>query len=165
MNQEITVIAPLILIGWSLSAAWSATQEDVDFNRDIRPLLADRCFLCHGPDETDREADLRLDLRAVAVSELDSGDTAIVPGNAAASMLIERITEADEDLRMPPADSMKEPLTPAQIERFRRWIDQGAKYARHWSFTPLRRAALPAVRDQNDAELPIDRLCIVFDPD
>jgi hypothetical protein len=160
MNQKITVITPLILIGWSLSAAWSATQEDVDFNRDIRPLLADRCFLCHGPDETDREADLRLDLRAVAVGELDSGDTAIVPGNAAASILIERITEADEDLRMPPADSMKEPLTPAQIELFRRWIDQGAKYARHWSFTPLDRVALPAVQDQDDAELPIERLVL-----
>jgi hypothetical protein len=160
MNQKIAVLAPLILIGWSLSAAWSATREDVDFNRDIRPLLTDRCFLCHGPDETDREADLRLDLRAVAVSELDSGDTAIVPGNAAASILIERITEADEDLRMPPADSRKKPLTPAQIELFRRWIDQGAKYARHWSFTPIDRAALPAVQDQDDAELPIDRLVL-----
>mgnify|MGYP000547239274 CR=1 FL=1 len=99
----------------------------IDFNRDIRPLLSDRCFQCHGPDETHREAGLRLDQRASAVAEADSGEFPIVPGDADASELMARLIESDGDYRMPPEDSGKKALTPDEVALFRSWIEQGAE--------------------------------------
>ena len=97
----------------------------VGYSRDIRPILANQCYACHGPDEGTREADLRLDVREVAVKD------AIVPGKAAESPLVERIASDDDDVRMPPPDSKKPRLTPEQVALVRRWIDEGATFEVH----------------------------------
>ncbi len=138
----------------------STAGRAVVFNRDIRPLLSDRCYPCHGPAAAHREAGLRLDQRDAAVSELDSGEVAIMPGNAQQSALMTRLLEQDDQLRMPPADSGKKRLTPDQVDRFRRWINQGASYQQHWSFMPLVRPALPAVNNLHASDQPIDRFVL-----
>jgi hypothetical protein len=115
---------------------------DIDFNRDVRPILSDKCFACHGPDEKQRKAKLRLDVEAVAK---DRG--AILPGKPGESTLIERITAADEE-RMPPAKTGKK-LSSAEIEILRRWIAEGAQYATHWAYAPPRLHAEPAVEGRN----------------
>ena len=115
--------------------------EPVDFEREIRPILANHCFQCHGPDEGARQADLRLDVRDVATLALDSGDVAIVPGDPEASQLLLRVTADDPDLIMPPADHGN-PLDAAQIDLLQRWISAGAPYAVHWAFVA---PVLPAV--------------------
>lgn len=120
----------------------------VDFNRDIRPLLSKNCFHCHGPDPETREAGLRLDQRPSAIAKLESEEHAIVPGDAEKSELIQRLTSSDEYLVMPPHD-VGEKLTPAQIQKIKTWIEQGAPYARHWSFAPPQRPALPEVTQKN----------------
>jgi Planctomycete cytochrome C. len=97
-----------------LLSADLVAADTIDFNRDIRPLLSDRCFACHGPDEEDRQAGLRLDETAAATAELDSGLRAIVPGQAAASEMLARITSADPDVVMPPPEVGK-PITPAEL--------------------------------------------------
>src|SRR5258706_700977 len=92
----------------------------VDYNRDIRPILSENCYACHGPDQNKRKAGLRLDIRTNAISELKSGNIAVIPGKASESKLVERITSKDDDERMPPLKTGKH-LTPAQIETLRRW--------------------------------------------
>ena len=114
-------------------AAANATSTP-GYNRDIRPILADRCFACHGPDSGTRQAELRLDTAEGA------HEWAVVPGDADASEVIARVTSDDPDVRMPPADSKKPPLTPQQIELLRKWIDAGAKYEPHWAYIPPRAA-------------------------
>lgn len=118
---------------------------DVDFNRDIRPILSKNCFHCHGPDEGTRETDLRLDQRTSAIAKLDSDTHAIVPQNAEQSELFQRIISSDESTVMPPPD-VGEKLTAAQIAKIKAWIEQGAPYARHWSFIPPQRPKHPAVK-------------------
>ncbi len=132
--------------------AQAATPDKLSYNRDIRPILSDNCFYCHGPDEKHREAKLRLDVREDAVRDL-GGYAAIVPGKVDASELIKRITTDDEDDLMPPVKSKKK-LTPQQKDTLKRWIAQGANYERHWSFEPLKHAAPPEVAG---AAHPIDR--------
>ena len=124
-------------------------------NRDIRPLLSDRCFACHGPDEGSREAGLRLDEKESAYSELESGETAIVPGDSEASSLVDRITVDDPDFRMPPPDAGKG-LKPDEIALLTRWVEQGAPWAKHWSFETPQRPALPAIQDAAWARNEID---------
>lgn len=124
-------VRPLILLLASCSPAIS--QDAVpDFNRDVRPLLSDRCLSCHGPDANHREGDLRLDEAASATRDRD-GYRVIAPGNAKLSELVNRITSDDPDLRMPPPDSGKE-LNPDEIEVLRRWIDSGAEFKQHWAY-------------------------------
>src|SRR6266568_4067279 len=110
-------------------------KPGVDYNRDVRPIFSENCYACHGPDQNKRKAGLRLDIRTNAVSELKSGNFAIVPGKPTESKLVERITNKDEDERMPPIKTGKH-LTPAQIETLHRWIEQGAEYKQHWAFIP-----------------------------
>ncbi len=105
--------------------------EDVSFNRDIRPILSDKCFLCHGPDEHGRQADLRLDDRQSAI---DYG--AITPGDPSASLMIERMESSDEDVVMPPPDSGKT-VSPEELAIVKAWIAAGAEYQKHWSFVPV----------------------------
>jgi hypothetical protein len=126
----------------ALAAGAARAAEPVDFARDVRPILSGRCFVCHGPDARARKADLRLDVRAEAVAA-----KAVVPGKAGESELIRRITAADPEERMPPAASKKPALTPAQLDTLKRWIDEGAKYADHWSFAKLTRPPVPFSRD------------------
>jgi hypothetical protein len=117
----------------------------VDFNRDVRSILAENCFPCHGPDKGKRKANLRLDTEDGARADRN-GRPAVVPGDLARSALYRRITAADEEERMPPAKSGKT-LTARQVEMLRRWIEQGAKWQKHWSLISPSRPPLPAVRD------------------
>lgn len=119
--------------------------EAVSYNKDIRPLLSDRCFACHGPDDAKREANLRLDVADGTLGPFHTrdGQPVIKPGDPESSELWQRITTNDPSLRMPPHDSIKKPLTVEQQELVRRWIQQGAKYEKFWSFEPLRPQVLP----------------------
>jgi hypothetical protein len=126
-----------------VSVVRSADGPRVSFEKEIRPLLSDRCFHCHGPDENTREADLRLDRKEAAFAETD-GAAAIVPGDLAASSVWQRISTDDPDLRMPPATSGKS-LDAAQRDLIRRWIGQGADWGEQWSFVPPRKSELPEV--------------------
>ena len=119
----------------------------VDFNREVRPILAKNCFPCHGQDEAKRAKGLRLDRRESAVKPLKDGETAIVPGDPESSELVVKITEEDETLRMPPRKTGNR-LTPAEVELLRRWIEQGAEYAAHWALIVPKALPLPEVRDK-----------------
>ena len=123
-------------------APQSRTDAPVDFNRDVRPILSNRCLACHGPDDGQREAGLRLDDAASATSRLESGKIAIVPGKPQDSELLLRIHSSDDDIRMPPPEFGK-PLTAAEQSILQKWITQGAQFARHWSYTPPTRPAVP----------------------
>ncbi len=131
----------------------------VDFNRQILPLLADRCFQCHGPDAAAREADLRLDDPAAAMAERE-GVTAVVPGDLEASELVYRIRAEDPEERMPPADSGRKALTEEEKQLLERWIEEGAEYAPHWAFVAPRAAPLPEVRDADWCRDPLDRFVL-----
>ncbi len=125
-------------------------QEPLQFNRDIRPILADNCFACHGPDSAARQADLRLDKSDVAVEM-----KAIVPGKPDESALVERIFSTDPDAIMPPPDSHKQ-LTAEQKAILKRWIEQGAEYQPHWSFLTPQRPEIPHVKNRDWVRNPID---------
>lgn len=112
----------------------AAPPARIDFNRQIRPILSDKCFRCHGPDASARRAELRLDLAEQATADR-GGRAAIVPGDSAASMLVERITADDPQQRMPP-ESLRKPLSPMELQLLRAWIDQGAQYQPHWAMQP-----------------------------
>jgi Protein of unknown function (DUF1553)/Protein of unknown function (DUF1549)/Planctomycete cytochrome C len=120
-----------------------ADEEPVRFNRDVRPILSNKCFQCHGPDEDEREGELRLDLRDAAL-EAGSEQKAIVPGDPAVSELIARVSSSDESLRMPPAE-IGEPLSESEIDILTRWIAEGAEYQGHWAFLPLSKSEPPDV--------------------
>lgn len=137
----------------------SRGDESLDFNRDIRPILSENCFACHGPDAATQEAGLRLDSRQDALRKLDSGAIAIAPGSPNQSELIARITSDDADLLMPPHDSEKK-LTAKQIELLTRWIEQGAKYSDHWAFTAPQRPTPPETKDQSWGKTPIDQFIL-----
>ncbi|MCO6458196.1 MAG: DUF1553 domain-containing protein [Pirellulaceae bacterium] len=130
----------------------------VDFQRDIRPILSDNCFQCHGPDEAQRQSELRLDTEQGALGPREAGP-AIVPGRKADSPLYARLVSADNDLRMPPAETGKT-LTSQQIELIGRWIEQGATWQQHWSLVPPRRPALPAVEDPGWCRNAVDRFVL-----
>ncbi len=143
----LTLICPLLFApvqSWAVDA-----NSDIDFNRDIRPILSDKCFSCHGPDEKHRKAKLRLDVADgphspfVAARAKWSG-AAIVPGKPAQSPVFQRITTADADDRMPPASTNKT-LTAREVKLLRQWIESGAKYQGHWAFIKPTRPATPAV--------------------
>ncbi len=145
----------------AFAAAFAATPKPVaakpiDFNREIRPILSDNCFACHGPDENKRKAKLRFDVKEDAFKPAKSGELAIVPGHPEKSELIHRLTAKDEDDRMPPAKSGKKPLTPAQVELLTRWIKEGAPWQEHWAFQKLQRPALPTVKEKKWTKNPID---------
>ncbi|MBI1842948.1 MAG: PSD1 domain-containing protein [Verrucomicrobia bacterium] len=140
LTRPLCCVASLIvgLTGgaWSLRAA--SSPGPVLFNRDIRPVLSDKCYACHGPDPAHRKGKLRLDLRDEAVAK-----GAIVPGKPAESKLIARLFSTDPDEQMPPPESHKT-LTPDQKAMFKRWVESGAAYQKHWSYEPPIRAAVPA---------------------
>ena len=130
------------MLCWSVAIVTGGAADDrIDFNRDVRPILSNYCFECHGPDAEQRQADLRLDERSSAIAATNDG-AAIVPGSAAVSGLVERITSPDKDLLMPPAESGKR-LNDRHIAILKQWIDQGATYAKHWSFEPVSRPETP----------------------
>jgi hypothetical protein len=139
------------------SPAQGANDARVDFNRDVRPVLSDKCWSCHGPGT--QESGLRLDLPERAVAEADSGSMAIVPGDSAASELTARVYSDDESTLMPPPDSRRV-LSEDEKAILVRWIEQGAKYDRHWSYAPLERPVVPALSSPSAAN-PVDNFLAV----
>lgn len=131
-------------------APTSEAQDSVKFGAQVRPILAKNCLACHGRDESTREADLRLDERQTAIS---SG--AIVPGNAKASTLIQRIIAEDEDIRMPPP-STGHSLRDDEKKILTTWVEQGAPYEKHWAFDPPRQTELPTIRQKKWPLVPLD---------
>lgn len=131
------------LVGLCFCVAGTAVaDEPIRFGRDVLPILSANCYACHGPDQSERKAGLRLDQESEAKAEHDSGAT-IVAGDPLASVVFQRITSGDPDAIMPPPDSHRQ-LTAAQIDILRRWIEQGAVWGRHWSFEPVQRLGHPA---------------------
>lgn len=118
--------------------ALAPSVSKVEYNRDVRPILSDNCFLCHGPDKNTRKAKLRLDLREDAIAK-----QAFVPGKADESELVKRLFATDEDDVMPPPDSRKH-LSDAQKDILKRWVDQGAKYQPHWAYVVPTRPQAPS---------------------
>ncbi len=143
-------LVPICL--WGLVS--QATAEESDLGRQVRSILSDKCFLCHGPDEGNRQADLRLDVRAAAISA-----GAVAPGDVAGSQMWQRINETDAELVMPPPETGKT-LTQRERELLRQWIAQGAEALEHWAFVPPVRPRLPEVRDAARVRNPIDRFVL-----
>ena len=135
-----------------------AAEKPLDFNRDIRPILSENCFQCHGFDEKARQAELRLDVADSAYAKRDD-TTAIVPGHPEQSELWRRVTTDDESEIMPPPDSHRA-LKPAQKAALKLWIEQGAPYAKHWSFIPPVKAALPELSDKTWPRNEIDNFVL-----
>ncbi len=148
-----------IVIAATCSAADAAdVSKSVDYNRDIAPLLADRCFACHGPDASAREADLRLDTAQGAEASLESGVRAIVPHDPGSSELIARIEQSDPNLRMPPAEA-GQAFADEEIALLKRWIAEGASYRNHWSFEPLH-FQIPEVENKSWPASGMDRFVL-----
>uniref|UniRef100_A0A7C2P3X3 DUF1553 domain-containing protein n=1 Tax=Schlesneria paludicola TaxID=360056 RepID=A0A7C2P3X3_9PLAN len=139
----------LTAVGWS---------QDVQFNRDIRPILSANCFACHGFDAKNRQAELRLDVPEGAFAVKD-GVAAITPGDLSKSVVWERITSTDPDVVMPPPGSHKS-LKPEQIATIKRWIEQGAPYQKHWAFEPIASRPEPEVKQREWVRNPIDRFLL-----
>ncbi|HSH17309.1 MAG TPA: DUF1549 domain-containing protein, partial [Verrucomicrobiae bacterium] len=160
-NKTIVLPAKILTVALllSLPIARLAAAPAIDFNRDVRPILSDHCYACHGPDAGKRKAGLRLDQQESAFGELKSGDHAIVPGTPDQSSLVWRVTNTDPDDLMPPPDHGK-PLTQEQIETLVRWIKEGAEWANHWAFIPPEKAELPVVKQSNWPANEIDRFIL-----
>lgn len=140
----------------SLAQESPSAAPTVDFAREVRPILVDHCFRCHGVDESDRQSGLRLDEREAALAGGESGEPAIVPGTSQKSAMMARILSEDPDLVMPPP-SEKKPLTENQKHILARWIEEGASYSGHWSFiTPIKR--WPDAHPKDSTEAGADRI-------
>ncbi|MEZ6034226.1 MAG: PSD1 and planctomycete cytochrome C domain-containing protein [Planctomycetaceae bacterium] len=139
----------------SVSAQESASPSAaIDFNRDVRPILSNHCFQCHGEDEDSRQAELRLDIRTAALEK-----QAIVPGEADKSSIVARITSHDPEERMPPASTNK-PLSAKQIAVLTRWINEGADYAEHWAFRKVVRPPVPELQEDTWSRNPVDKFIL-----
>jgi hypothetical protein len=152
--QRLLTIALLFPCLWQSQSAMSV-EVHLRFNRDIRPILANHCYQCHGPDSQARQSGLRLDIREQALAPAESGGVAIVPERPDESLLIQRILSHDEAIAMPPAEINK-PLTQQQKDLLTQWIKEGADYEPHWSYLAPERPARPAVQQQNWARNEID---------
>ncbi|HLK59906.1 MAG TPA: DUF1553 domain-containing protein [Chthonomonadaceae bacterium] len=168
MRRSLLLSLLLVLLSASLFAAppkksspngtAASVVKAVDFNRDIRPILSENCFKCHGFDVNQRQAGLRLDTPEGAFGKRSSGRSAIVPGHIQESLLVTRIMAQDAS-QMPPVSSGKK-LTAAQIETLKRWVAQGAKYAEHWAFVAPVRPPLPKVAGVGWVKNPVDRFIL-----
>jgi hypothetical protein len=140
---------PLVAVCCCLSGlpAFAQSLDKIDFDRDIRPILSNTCYTCHGPDANKRVSELRFDVESSLFGEHD--EPVVVRGKPAESVLIARITSGDPDFRMPPLEQ-KQQLSKPQIELLRRWVEQGAPYTGHWSFQPVVRPVLPSAAGQED---------------
>ena len=147
-NFVLTALGSAWSVVVALSSPFVCAEQPIDYLRDVRPILAEHCFQCHGPDAAQRQSGLRLDQREGAVARLESGKTAIVPGESAASELVRRIESADSDVVMPPLETKRQ-LTTAQQRILRQWIDAGAHYAEHWAYRRPVRPIPPRTRNPN----------------
>lgn len=154
MKQLPTAVLCAVLLSFAVttsSADDPAAQSTLRFASDIQPLFAKHCLQCHGPDKA--EGGLRLDEATAALGELDSGQRAIVPGNAAASQLLQRVSSSDPDLQMPPDGDR---LSAADTATLKQWIEEGAEWQQHWAYRPLSRDTVPTVKDNSAVRNPID---------
>ncbi len=133
----------LALSGAAISTVFAAGTGDIDFNRDIQPILADNCYHCHGPDSAARKAGLRLDRKEGALGKNEDGLAMITPGNPEKSEVIARIFSKDPDDVMPSVKSNRT-LTEAQKQLLKQWVAQGAKWGEHWAFVAPKRASFAA---------------------
>src|SRR5436190_4432581 len=149
--RDIAIRHTLFAVGVCLAftvrahAADERAPPSIEFNRDVRPILSDHCFRCHGPDSTTREADLRLDVEKSLFAERKDG-VIVERGRPMSSPLYRRLVSTDPDEKMPPPKSGKE-LSTVQIETLRRWIEQGARWEDHWAFRPLVKESPPRLMD------------------
>ena len=146
MNWRISVGAPLLtlhLLCVGVHAAEEPLPETIQFNRHVRPILSDKCYACHGPDDKARKADLRFDL-PLDISTAPVAGSAIVPGNPDASELVRRILTTDAEDQMPPADQKKQ-LSTRDKAMLQAWIAQGAEYEPHWAYLPPTNPEAPDV--------------------
>ena len=132
--------------------------DEISFARNVRPILSDKCFHCHGPDEATREADLRLDQQASMLADRD-GNPVIKPGNLDHSELIHRVMSNDEHQIMPPPE-MKKPLSPEEIDILKKWVTSGAKWSKHWAFEKPVRHKTPSVKRKDWATNWIDQFVL-----
>lgn len=153
MPRFIFLFLILFFLPWSLAAQPGAAEEPVDFATQIRPILSDRCFHCHGPDGGSREADLRLDLQEAA------HEYAIVPGDPDNSEAYARIASEDPDMRMPPPESNRS-LSAGEIELIRRWIKQGGSYETHWAFQTIEKPQVPELEADDWSRNEIDKFVL-----
>src|SRR5690349_6295190 len=164
------IIAFALVAGWTLYSGAFAQQPAtdgqnkatakpastrIDFGRDIRPILSDKCFVCHGPDAVNNKSKLRFDTEAHAFADLGNGRHAIVRGDPQQSQLVRRITAENAALRMPPAYSPLK-LSKQDIDRLTQWIAQGAPWRQHWAFIPPVRPEAPEVKNRAWPKNPID---------
>ena len=137
----------VLAFGTTVASA-SAAPPPVDYGRDVRPILSDKCYHCHGPDGSGRKAKLRFDTKDGAF-RVKNDSTVIIPGKSAESEIIFRVTSTDPEEMMPPPDAKIGRLTPAEVAILKRWIDEGAPFQNHWAFEPLSPVATPATQLPN----------------
>ena len=159
LSRIVSLWAFALLIALSATPSLALAEDRVDFQRQIQPLLANKCFACHGRDAEHREGGLRLDEREAALKGGDSGEAAIAAAQPEKSELIRRIMTSDDDARMPPPTSKKE-LTAAEKELLRKWIAEGAEYKAHWAFAAPALPPLPSVRNAVWPQNEIDRFVL-----
>jgi mono/diheme cytochrome c family protein len=150
-----SLLAAALVCGCGAGTVWAAGPGKVDFARQVRPILAESCFECHGPDPKGRKGDLRLDSRHDVFADR-GGYRLVVPGNPEESELIARLVSDDPDEMMPPAKS-KRRLSKAQVELMKRWVAEGADWSEHWSFSPPKRPDVPEVSNLGWCRNPVDR--------
>ena len=144
--------------GTEVAVAVNVADRTVDFEREVRPLLSQRCFACHGPDEQSRQRGLRLDIEdGIHGDRAEFGAAVVIPGDAAGSLLYQRIIESNASARMPRGG---EALSESEVETIRLWIDQGAEWQSHWAFIPPERSPLPPVTDADWVRNPIDQFVL-----
>lgn len=150
-----------LLLPLTCGSLWAATpaSDRVDFNFEVRPILSDRCFFCHGPDEKGRKAKLRLDQKEGLFEPRKDGAVILKPGDPAGSELLRRILTTDPDDVMPPPDSHLD-LSPAEKDILRRWIEQGAEWRDHWAFNPIQLPTPPTVPPSATVVNPIDQFVV-----
>src|SRR5437762_9932107 len=150
-----------LIAALSATASALAAEPSVDFARDVQPILADNCYFCHGPDANKRKADLRLDTLDPKQGPFAPRDgyAIITPKNLDDSVLIMRITSDDPDVHMPPPKANRH-LSDKQIDVLKRWVEQGAKWGKHWSYVAPVRPPLPAVKDDRWPRNAIDNFVL-----
>jgi len=157
-NWPVQACAKIAVLALLAPDPLQGADAAIDFNRDIRPILSDKCYACHGPDARTRKAKLRLDTQEGALGT-DGAPGVIQPGNRAESELWSRITTQDPDDHMPPAET-KKVLTPHEVELLGKWIDQGAPWQGHWAFIKPTRPALPGVEHEDWPRNDVDRFIL-----
>ena len=148
LRSRICFLAWILVVTLPAMAAGTTAPSDIDFNRDIRPILSEKCFSCHGPDAGQRQASLRLDTADGISAERSGKEPVVVPGSARRSSLYQRISSPDPASRMPPGYLGHEPLSDLQIRQVESWIDQGAQWQPHWAFLPVGKPDPPPVRNR-----------------